>query len=467
MAFSIDQRKKPAPNSIVESEGKQYRVNPDGVSVTPLEQPAYPIGLGSRSNLEQSQLALASSQRLIDQKQVFTSPLHNIATGQSQDNLESAKGAGKQALADFASAGAQNAGPIGQGMLDAAPGLKPAFEALKQVTQPTNMAQSQGAAQTTMAGMLAPMPTGAKVSPFLGGITEKVGQGMKAAGKILYDFVIPRSTKEAQLLQSYKAGASLPERMGVAMKDAPRTSADTAFDQGIKGTESMIGVQANAASKKIWKEVIEPQLDEAKVDIDMGKFFDDIAKDISTETGELSRRGDLLEALQALREPYAGKPKATLKELQDFKKGWAEHVPQKAYQGKDIAGAFTNVKDLAADKARKTIYETLGPDVQEAYIDYGNLQSLKELGVKAMTGGRLKGGFGGFWSGVKDMTLTPIATIGGQVLYKTGDGLEFIGNAGARTLADLEIAKFVSGLQEDLLPTDQAESTAKLPYESL
>ena len=36
-----------------------------------------------------------------------------------------------------------------------------------------------------------------------------------------------------------------------------------------------------------------------------------------------------------------------------------------------------------------------------------------------------------------DNTVTPIATIAGKVLYKTGEGLELIGNSGAKRVRDI------------------------------
>lgn len=83
--------------------------------------------------------------------QVFTSPLQNIAAGRGADNLQSAIGAGKQGLVDFASAGAQNSGPIGKAMLAHAPAFSQDIQGLNKATQPSNVMQQQGAAQTQLA----------------------------------------------------------------------------------------------------------------------------------------------------------------------------------------------------------------------------------------------------------------------------------------------------------------------------
>jgi hypothetical protein len=124
-------------------------------------------------------------------------------------------------------------------------------------------------------------------------------------------------------------------------------------------------------------------------------------------------------------------------DLQQFKEGWAKFLPEKVYKGKSISGAFNEVKNIASSTARNIIYNKMGPDIQKAYFDYGNLKGLAEAGQKAMTGAKLKGGAGTFLSAVKDMLVYPVATYGGRVLYRTGQGLEFFGKPGAKTVIDI------------------------------
>lgn len=271
--------------------------------------------------------------------------------------------------------------------------------------------------------------------------------GFVAGGKVIgklgegaYKFVIPRSAREAGMLQTYKAANTFKDRLIAAVSGdskAPRTAADTAFDQGLWGTQGMLGVQAKRASTNLWENLVKPQLDNAEAPVSMPTFFKGIEEKIKKGTPELSRQKSLLEALDAMKEDYAGIDKVPLSQLQAFKEGWAEFVPDKAYQGKPIAGAFRDIQRIAASQARSTIYKTLGEDVKQAYFDYGNLTGLMALGKKAMTGEKLKGGFGGFWTAVKDMALTPIGTIGGHTIYKVGKGIELIGKTGAQIVGDL------------------------------
>lgn len=328
-------------------------------------------------------------------------------------------------------------GMIGTGALVG--GAQGAGEAMQQEKSASDVAKSGG--------------IGAVIGGATMGALGLAGKAMKATGKKIYDFVIPTSMKEAKLLQTYKANVPFAERVKTALSGAeskaPTTAASTAFDQGLVGTESMIGIQAKRASTNIWDDVIQPSLDDSKAVVDMPTFFSSVEKKIIKDTPELSRQKDLLEALQAMKDDYSGVGQVTLNDLQKFKEGWAQFVPEKAYMGKPIAGAFNDIKDTAADLARQAIYSNLGKDVKKAYFDYGNLQGLQELGQKAMSGGKLKGGFGGFWSAIKDMTLTPIGTVGGRTLYRTGQGAQFFGRPGALVLSDVLTPKMLEALQED------------------
>lgn len=265
------------------------------------------------------------------------------------------------------------------------------------------------------------------------------GKLISKTGEAIAKVAIPTSLREAGLIQAYKANVPLLQRIMSILGEskAPNTAAQTAVDKGLMGTESMIGVQAKKANKTLWNDLIAPQLDKSEVQVSMPAYFDAMGENIVKNNPELSRQKTLMKALEALREDYAGVKNVTLKELQKFKEGWAEHVPEKAYRGEDIAGAFTEIKNEAADMARDTIYKALGPEVKQAYFDYGNLKAIEELGKKAMTGGKLKGGAGSFISAIKDMLVTPVATIGGQTIYKVGQGVQLIGKPGARVLRDI------------------------------
>lgn len=419
------------------------------------------------SDFSTAQGALGHSQGVIDASKVFQTPLTNITSGNGQDNLDHAKGALTGLAQGIAPAGAQNAGPIGADMLAHAPEFAKNIQGLTD-WNPANTSQAVGQAEGAIASFALPgeaeiiasekAGTVVNTSPLSSFLTKRLGQGIQNVGKSLYKFFLPQSEKDSALLQSYKAKNPLPQRIATALtggeSNAPRTMAETAFDQGLKGSETGIGIRAKRASSAVWNEVINPALQESDKThkVSMNKFFDEMGNDIKTNNPEPSRQNDLLEGLQALREDYKGKDLVKPSELQSFKEAWAEHLPNKAFKGKEIGPAFNQIKNLAADKARTGLHDLLGPQAKEAYFDYGNLKSLQELGVKAMTGKQI-GSSLAWWDFIKNKAIVPISTVAGRSVYRTGEGIEFVGNAGAKTLADLDFLKAVLPQESRQQPT--------------
>lgn len=282
--------------------------------------------------------------------------------------------------------------------------------------------------------------------PFL----RVAGRGIAKTGESMVSSVAPVSTREAEILQSYRADKPFLQRVSDVLsgtEKAPQTVAKTMTETtqgkllpGIFGTRSQIGIQANRAQKALWKDVISPALKKSDVEVNMPDYFASVEKEIADTVGDETRKMSLLDALQSVREDYAKYGNVTLEQLQKFKEGWAEFVPEKFYKGQNIAGNLRQVQALLADKARDTIYTTLGEDVKKAYLDYGNLYSLKEMGVKALTEGGAKLPTGGTFTGLSEIfssAVTPVMSVAGQVVYRTGKGLQFVGTAGAKTVGDV------------------------------
>src|SRR3990172_2008896 len=283
---------------------------------------------------------------------------------------------------------------------------------------------------------------GAKTTQYGFKAVSGTGKITAAGGKQVFKSAFDLTAKEALLVQAYKAKVPFSQRFMAALKgkeiaQAPITAGETAFRKGLVGTETMIGVQAKRATTNLWDDMINPALSQTKEKVNMKSFFKDIEKKIVNETKDAARRRDLLDALGSLKDDYKHIPNVSYSRLQGIKSDWAKFVPEKAYKGKPIAGAYNEVKNMAAEEARHKIYSALGEEVKQAYLDYGNLKGLMQWGRKAMTEGAFKGGFGSFMSAFYDTTMTPIKTIGGKIIYKTGKGLELIGEKGAKTIADI------------------------------
>ena len=268
------------------------------------------------------------------------------------------------------------------------------------------------------------------------------GKITAAGGKQVFKSAFDLTAKEAPLVQAYKAKVPFSQRFmaaiqGKKLPQAPITAGETALRKGLAGTQTMVGVRAKRATTNLWDDMINPALSQTKEKVNMKLLFKDVERKIIKETKDAARRKDLLEAVKSFQDDYKHVSNVSYPRLQGIKEDWARFIPEKAYKGKPIAGAYNEVKNMAAEEARHKIYSVLGNEVKQAYIDYGNLKGLMAWGQKAMTEGAFKGGFGSFMSAFYDTAMTPIKTIGGKVIYKTGKGLELIGEKGAKTVGDI------------------------------
>jgi hypothetical protein len=319
----------------------------------------------------------------------------------------------------------------------------PGPQALASLSTPARIGARMGINATIAGAQTESIKKGASAALIAEALTG-AAQPVAQAGKLIYKgLAIPTSATEAARLQTYRANTPLPKRVAQAFtgkSTAPITADETAFSKGLMGTESMIGVQAKRAQKEVWDKTVAPALKNSKATVSLDSFFDDAEKAIIKSNPDLTRQKSLLNALSAIREDYAGTGAVNMTKLQDLKAGWAKWVPEKAYRGEDISASLNEVRNVLASNARETIKKNIAdPAVQRAYIDYGNLGGLTKLGQRAMTGAKLKGGEGSFLSGVKDAVVTPIATVGGRVLYKAANGSTYLAAPGAKTIADLVV----------------------------
>jgi len=274
-----------------------------------------------------------------------------------------------------------------------------------------------------------------KASTAGGKVLEKVGEN-------LYDVGIPTSKKEAEMLQAYKADNSLLDRAKSWLKGTdlmkPRLTSQSAIESKtpIMGTKEDIGIQAKRASEKLWKGLVQPALQKTKGLLFKDEIFSPIEKRIS-ETVEPAKRQAYMDAYEALKSEYKNINHMTLEDAQKVKVDLDKFTPDKVFNGKPIANEYKTLQNDMANAIREKTYNTLGDEVKQAYWDYGNLKGLQEMGVKAMTGEKLKGGAGSFVSEIISKAVTPITTIGGKTVYETGKGIQFVGESGAKTIGDI------------------------------
>ena len=284
------------------------------------------------------------------------------------------------------------------------------------------------------------------VSKIVGAVKPTIagaGRVLKSGGEGSYGITVTSSEGMNRALQTYKESTpNLMTRIKNTVtgetKNKPITEANTAARFGLLGTEKEIGVQSGRYMGKIWKETVQPSLDAVKGTLDMKKLFSKLEKKIVKENPELTRRNALLSGLEDLKSEYGKVSKVGLKKLQQYKEGWTKFQSEQAWKGKPISSSFKEVMMMAADEARELIRKNIPEKAKQAYIDYGNLKSIREAGIKSGVGDLAKKSISrGAWQFIMDTAVTPVATIAGKILYRTGQGLEFIGESGAKKVGDI------------------------------
>jgi len=278
-----------------------------------------------------------------------------------------------------------------------------------------------------------------KVKPTIAG----AGRILKEGGESAYGVTVTASEGTSRAVASYKESTpNLMTRIKNTVtgetKNKPITESETAARYGLLGTEKEIGVQAGRYMTKVWKETVQPALRSAKGKLEMNKFWSALEKKIRTENPELTRRNALLEGLNDLKSEYGKVSRVGLEKLQEYKEGWTKFQSEQVWKGKPIASTAKEVMKMSGDMARDFIYKNTPEEVRQAYIDYGNLKSIKEAGIKSGVGDPAKKSISkGAWQFIMDKAITPVATTMGKILYRTGEGLEFIGEPGAKTIGDI------------------------------
>ena len=305
---------------------------------------------------------------------------------------------------------------------------------------------TKGARVAGKAGV-ASAKAGVNIGKTVAKAAEKIGEATRGTGEVLYGSALNLSAREAAGVQAYKAANPVIDRIkafftGESLPGEYRTTAKTAIEKGIAGTGSMIGIQAKTKAKELWDGTIVPAVNSIEGKISKNDLFGDVQKSIK-KIADPSKRASLNDALNAIKDDYKNIRNFSYHRAQQIKSELQQMIPEKMFNGKNVTGSYNNLRKMIADSIRERTYKALNDiNIKKAYLDYGNLKNLMDVGIKDMTKAKLKGGFGGFVSGIYNMSITPIATIGGQVLYKTGNGLKFIGEKGLKVFGDY-LKKFV------------------------
>lgn len=260
-------------------------------------------------------------------------------------------------------------------------------------------------------------------------VIESVGKASKSgAGKIYQSAITPNVKEAEKILQAEIKGTV-----------APQTRASTALEKGIAGTQTGIAVKGGKIADKLYSEKIIPAIQSTKGKVTMNKseLFSRI-EDRINKTVDPTKKKALIDAYEAIRNDYANFPEEfDLEVAQDLKKNLDEFTPEKIFRGQNVANELRVLNNDMANAIRSKTYNALEDvNIKKDYLDYGNLKELEKIGVKAITESGRFGGTGTLLSYLSDKALTPVKTIGGQVLYRIGDAFEVIGKKGLKTFAD-------------------------------
>jgi hypothetical protein len=264
------------------------------------------------------------------------------------------------------------------------------------------------------------------------------GRAVSGAGEAVYKSAITPNVAEAERMLNYEAKVPFLTRVSNTLtgKESPLkpvTRGDTALERGLLGRQKDIGVQATREADKLYTQKIAPAVTASPVRVTKEDLFAPIEKRIA-DTAEPGRKQAFTDAFEAIQHDYRNTADLSLEQAQKIKHELDTFTPAKVFRGQDIVNEYRTLQNDMANAIRQKTYDALSDqNIKKAYLDYGNLAELKKIGVKALTDATSKGGFGSFWTGVWDMATVPVKTVGGQVLYRVGNKLEFIGEKGTKT----------------------------------
>lgn len=309
-------------------------------------------------------------------------------------------------------------------------------------------------------------------------IASLAGKPLTKTGELVYKSAFDPTVQEAQLIQGnkIKLGFLKKERAKLSpgtdeytqmTKDieavkasAPRIASETALQKGIMGTEKRIGTKSGVEKMDVWKNTVEPALKSSPDTITKAELFSKIEERIANEI-EPTRKAALQNAYEAIQQDYTNFDGANLLDANRMKTSLDNFTPSKIFKGQEVASELKTLKADMASAIREKTYESLKDvKIKMQYRDYANLKQLEGVGIKAITEGGYKGGFGSFWHTAYDMATTPVKTVGGQVLYRVGNYLQFLGKPGIKTLGQKLASEGIS--QTDLLTTSIANTIPQI-----
>lgn len=252
--------------------------------------------------------------------------LEDIRSGNDANETDITKGAVKQGISDLASAGAQNAGPVGADMLAHAPAFAEDINDLKKAVTPSNKEQEIGASNTKVAeGAIPTTEAGSAIKDFVEPVITDISSDVKSGADVVKSSI---NSGSESLLNKAKDIAT----------PAPPLTMQTLIDR-VKGIPEQASSIADATKKYIQsaKDTISNTGAKTPLDLAAGQFKSAMQK-------LRANMGDAGEAIKTSLAPVANSKASGINEI-------LENLKNKT--GEDLGAEYTPMADSSGSDPMK------------------------------------------------------------------------------------------------------------------
>lgn len=266
--------------------------------------------------------------------------------------------------------------------------------------------------------------------------SKAIWKGLEWIWKRVYGWTLDPNIAEARNVQSYAAWST---------NIKPRTVIDTAIESPLfqkwsknsliskwwmMGTKEMIWVQAEAAANNIFKDTINPIMQQAEKDgikikySDLIKQAENTIKN-STKYAE-SEKKTIINDIKELAKNY--KWTTSLKNLDLEKQAIANRIPKKYQNAAKVSNELKAAQKELANQFRKAVHNTIQKEYwvnsAKLYHEYANFKNLSEIWPKAATNSAMKWWAGSFTTNAWQSLWSLPTTVWWKVTYKVWKWLQ-------------------------------------------
>lgn len=248
----------------------------------------------------------------------FSTPLTNIASGNSEANIQHSIGAGKGILKQIRDVAGVDTNPVVKDMVSHAPAMQSALDAENQAIAPSNLEQAKGRSETALGAGLIPVGQTAKAASATKGLLGKVLTGEKDA---VLEAVSPRLTPKIAAETPTKTVGLMKKIVPVADKKL-KNVADTV--RSFFNPKATFSENAQVTGNELKKEadLLENTIDEVNHPIvikELGSRLTNAEEPLSLKGTSFEKQiAPLKKAAVDLTKKHGGTVKGAFKALREF-----------------------------------------------------------------------------------------------------------------------------------------------------